>query len=127
MRRGFTILETLFAAGVLLIVLMAVIEILPSASLASKRADQQMTADALAQGKLEASRVAPYASLAPSSEDVPLNGTRYHVDTAVGPPPAALGTSHAKQVVVTVSWQDPGPVPSVRELRAQLYISEVGR
>jgi type II secretory pathway pseudopilin PulG len=122
-RRGFTILETLFAAGVLLFVMMAVLNILPSASLASKRADQQMTADSIAQSELERLRVASYDTLpATATSTTTVNGTEYRVDSAVADADPALGTTHAKQAVVTVSWIDPFPVAHRRDLKAQLYL-----
>lgn len=123
-QRGFSVLETLVAAALLLVVMMAVLQIMPSASLASKHNDNQLAADSIAQGRLAALRTQPYDAIASSTDKVVLNGTEFNVEVSTAAPPSELGTSHVRQVTVTVKWNDPGPVVHPCKLQAQVYMGK---
>ena len=124
LRRGFSVIETLVAAALLLVVMMAVLQIMPSASLASKHNDNQLAADSIAQGRINALRTVPYDTIPSSTDKVTLNGTEFTVEISSAPPPGSLGTSHVRQVTVTVRWNDPGPVVHPCQLQAQVYMGK---
>lgn len=104
---------------------MAVIDLLPTAALANRHADQQITADALAQSTLETLRTANYATLTSGSIVQSINGTDYKIDTVVSAPPASVITTNVKRIVVTVSWDEPGAVSRSRpSISVQLYVCQ---
>lgn len=63
MRRGFSLIETIFAASILSIVLMVLFNLYPSSLLAVRRAEHRLEATTLAQSILESKRAMPFSQL----------------------------------------------------------------
>jgi uncharacterized protein (TIGR02598 family) len=61
--RGFSLVETIFAASILSIVLMVLFNLYPSSLLAVKRAEHRLEATTLAQSVLEKKRTRPFGEL----------------------------------------------------------------
>jgi len=78
-RRGFSIIETIFAASILSIVIMVLFNLYPSSLLAVKRAEHRLEATTLVQSILEEKRAGPFTALTALSPE-----TYYNIT----PPPA---------------------------------------
>jgi len=63
MRRGFSLIETIFAASILSIVIMVLFNLYPSSLLAVRRAEHRLEATTLAQSILESKRAMPFSQL----------------------------------------------------------------
>lgn len=100
MRRGFSLIETIFAASILSIVLMVLFNLYPSSLLAVRRAEHRLEATTLAQSILEAKRALPFsqlATLAPNTDYALPDGDPSWTDALAPPPVDATDTRTAKQ------------------------------
>jgi len=105
-RRGFTILETIFAALLLGITGMALLNILPTSVLAEKRAQNRMQADSVALSMLEDARVQPFNAVLDREKAVADNeGTEFKAHQTVSTDPA---NAYLKRVRIVVQWEEAG-------------------
>lgn len=65
MKRGLTLIETVVAATMLSLALLAIMTIIPSTNAIARQAEIRLQADNLAQSLLEKQRLRPFADLAP--------------------------------------------------------------
>lgn len=126
LRRGFTLLESIFSFVILSFVLMVLFSLYPSSAAGTRRAEQQMQADALAQSVLEDCRARPFAALTPGPATLPpveVAGVSYaRAVEVVALPPAS--PKRLLAVRVLVSWTDRSRKRSVRH---ELRMANVGR
>lgn len=69
-RRGFSLIETIFAASILSLVMMVLFNLYPSSLLAVRRAEHRLEATTLAQSILETKRAEPFSVLAAKTPDL---------------------------------------------------------
>jgi Tfp pilus assembly protein PilV len=101
--RGLTVIETLVAASVVLVALVAVASMFPTASFNVTEGGRMSRAAALAQGALEAAKNTPFASLASgacSGATVPTGYTCAQTVTLSGASPNRVAA-----VTVSVTWR----------------------
>jgi Tfp pilus assembly protein PilV len=109
-KRGLTLVEIIFAAALLSLTFLAVLNVVPTSVIAEKRAQNRVVADALAQNQIERARAVPFSQLAADGVERALgthtvNKTVFRVSQTVT---EASATHRLKDVVVTVTWDDPG-------------------
>lgn len=110
LRRGFSLIETIFASLIIALVVLTIFNLFPSAMVAVKRSETQVQAEVLAQSLLEQMRIRPIQQLrdsiplGPITATVRIDGTDYSHTTTItnlSSPPEELLIS----VKVTVDWR----------------------
>lgn len=100
MRRGFSLVETILALGLLGTLLLLAAFLVPSCVLSCKSADLRAQAESVGQSQLESLRAQPFSQLAGGTETVGI----YRVTSELRPEPDCAA-AEACRVRVTVDWQ----------------------
>ncbi len=118
--RAFTLIETIFSALVISLVLLAIMNLYPSALVAVKKSESRIQATNIALSVLEEMRATPFSELtipfvmpaAPPFEPVNLDGVTYTPTVTVYDTPAvgtpATEDDYLKGIQVTVAWESRG-------------------
>ncbi len=122
MRRGFTILESLLAAFLLIVIFFTVVSLYPVSLMGLKRSHDLTTASNVANAQMENWRSVAFANLnaGTTSTDVPVDGTVFHVKTTI-----TSVSTRVKGLDVQVTW-DSGPTtknatPSSLDYQTRVY------
>lgn len=86
-RRGFTLIETIFATFIISVVIVAIFDLFPSSMVAIKRSEMQIEANDIAQSVLEDMRAVPFDSLTPYSPTLYYPSTSASVALRLARPP----------------------------------------
>lgn len=124
--RGFKLLEVMVATSIFFIVSIVFLNLLPASFWATKKADNVMTAHAVAASKLEALRSAPFSELVLGSttqEAEVRNGTEFSLTIEIGEV-SGRDPDLLKDVVVTLTWNERS---GAKTARVQTYITAVKR
>lgn len=111
MRRGFTLIETIFASVLFGFILLFVLNIYPSSMVAVRRGEHQIVADNFAQSILEDLRSRSFANISPTSPPTYLPLHYYGVDftptvaVAYHPDAPPEQQNFLKVANVTVAWE----------------------
>lgn len=101
MRSGFSLIETLLGASILLLAVMLSFSLLPSSWLAVNQGEQKLTAANLAQSLLEARRAASFDNLTDADLPVvPAAGTEFKPRIKI----LTTADPRLKIVRVTITW-----------------------
>lgn len=126
-RRAFTLAEVILSTLILSLVMMTVFNLFPSSALAVKKAEQRMTADALAQAGLEECRAAPFSALVLGTYDVgnvTCGGTTFQRAREIFQPGGSPDTKYLKGVRLRVTWTEQN---RPMEMQAETWIVNVER
>lgn len=110
LRRGFSLIETIFSSLVIALVVLTVFNLFPSAMVAVKRSETQVQADLLAQSLIDQMKIRPInqlrdlITLGAQTNTVRIDGTDFthtvEVSNLSTPPEELLLSVH-----VTVDWR----------------------
>jgi prepilin-type N-terminal cleavage/methylation domain-containing protein len=104
LRKGFTLVETVFSLSLIALVIMMVFNLFPSSSMAVHRSKQELHAASLAQARLEELRSQPFPQLLPGASPLPvveLDGVKYARRQEI-----ARKNDRLTDLKVTVTWTD---------------------
>ena len=110
MRRGFTLLETIFASVLFAFVILFVLNLYPGSMVAIRRGETQIVADNFAQSILEDLRSRSFANVSttspPAYAKLVYGNTEYNpVVTVAYHPDSTVPQEFLKIATVNVSWQ----------------------
>ena len=103
--RGFNLMESVVAFAVLGLAFLFILNLFPSAHLASTRGGDLIEADLLASSLAEELRVAPFDELVPGPLVVPSfhrRGTEFEPEITISDP---TGTGRVRQVDIVIRWK----------------------
>lgn len=120
-RRGFALIEAVFAFALVGFMLVVTLNLLPSSVVAVRKGEERLQAENLARSFLEQARGASFGSLAPGTTDLESPLPQFIVQQEVYPvdgadPDQLLG------VRITVSWTARG---RPQELVREVWVSRV--
>lgn len=111
--RGFTLVETIFSALVISLVILAIMNLYPSAMVAIKRSEGRIQANLVAQSVLERMRTVKFEDLSPGYvppagppfDPVSLDGVTYTPTVEVYDPDPAVGHDFTMAIRARVGWE----------------------
>ncbi|MGE0487656.1 MAG: hypothetical protein AB7S38_00425 [Vulcanimicrobiota bacterium] len=111
-KRAFTLVETIFSALFISLVVLAIMNLYPAAMVAVKRSEGRIQANLLAQSVLERMRTENYDSLAPGPGPAfaaeTHDGTTYTPTVTIFDPDTTPGSDFTMGLRVQVQWEVKG-------------------
>ena len=125
MKRGYGLVDAIFATAVLLLIGLFVLNLFPGSLLAISMTRDRLQADNLCQGEMAAARHSAFSELAfgTTVRTVSADGTTFHVTREVYPV-ESRDDSLIRGVKVTVEWT---VRDKTREARLETYLSSIRR
>ncbi len=126
MNRGFSLMELIFTATLLSVIILAFFNLLPSSIMAIRHAEHRIEATAFADSILEEKRSSPFSKIEETPAIPPFSGNDSTSYTYVYEPLYSPGAdaNHLKGMKVTVTWREK---ENQFSLTRELYVSSIRR